>query len=100
MNIEGQKLHGTFLKRINRFLAEVELGSTKVMVHVPNPARLSELLTLGADVLIEYELAKGVVDSKLFSSSNEDALECYEQLYTLLIDLGKPIKGPADKPLR
>jgi DNA-binding sugar fermentation-stimulating protein len=40
-------------RRINRFLAEVMLGSTKTMVHVPNPnSRLSELLTPGADVLI------------------------------------------------
>ena len=37
----------------------------------------------------EYEQAKGIVDSKLFSSSNEGALECYEQLYTLLIDTNK-----------
>ena len=56
MNIEGQKLHGTFLKRINRFLAEVELGSTKIMVHVPNPSRLSELLTPGADVFISRHI--------------------------------------------
>jgi sugar fermentation stimulation protein A len=56
MDIEGQKLHGTFLKRINRFLADVELGSTRIMVHVPNPASLSELLTPGADVLISTRI--------------------------------------------
>lgn len=52
MEIEGQKLHGIFLRRLNRFLAEVDLGYAKTMVHVPNPARLSELLAPGADVLI------------------------------------------------
>lgn len=52
MEIEGQKVYGIFLKRINRFLAEVELGSTRTMVHVPNPAKLSELLVPGANVLL------------------------------------------------
>jgi sugar fermentation stimulation protein A len=52
MEIEGQKLYGRFLRRINRFLAEVELGDSSTLVHVPNPARLSELLVPGADVLI------------------------------------------------
>jgi sugar fermentation stimulation protein A len=52
MEINGPIHYGIFLRRINRFLAEVMLGSTKTMVHVPNPARLSELLTPGADALI------------------------------------------------
>jgi sugar fermentation stimulation protein A len=52
VEIEGQKVYGIFLKRINRFLAEVELGSTRTMVHIPNPAKLSELLVPGANVLL------------------------------------------------
>ena len=52
MEINGPIHYGIFVRRINRFLAEVMLGSTKTMVHVPNPARLSELLTPGADALI------------------------------------------------
>lgn len=52
MEIEGQMVYGVFLKRLNRFLAEVKLGSTRTMVHIPNPAKLSELLVPGANVLL------------------------------------------------
>lgn len=52
MEINGKIFDAKFSKRINRFLAEVKLGCGKTMVHVRNPAKLSELLTSGTEVLI------------------------------------------------
>jgi sugar fermentation stimulation protein A len=36
--------HGFFQKRLNRFLAEVDLNGESVLAHVPNPGRMLELL--------------------------------------------------------
>jgi len=44
---------GKFIKRHNRFLAEVYIDSTKTMCHVKNTGRLKELLTEGAVVYLE-----------------------------------------------
>ncbi|ABR48619.1 sugar fermentation stimulation protein [Alkaliphilus metalliredigens QYMF] len=50
--IEGEKIRGTFQKRVNRFIAEVKVGSQLVVVHVANTGRMKELLTPGAEVLL------------------------------------------------
>lgn len=42
-----------FLKRLNRFVAEVELGNEKLLCHVKNTGRCRELLTEGATVYLE-----------------------------------------------
>lgn len=39
-----------FLNRLNRFIAEVEIGSRKEMVHVKNTGRCKELLLPGSEV--------------------------------------------------
>ena len=39
---------GTFLRRLNRFVAEVEVGGKTERVHVKNTGRLKELLLPGA----------------------------------------------------
>ena len=41
---------GTFLKRPNRFIAEVEINGQKEIVHVKNTGRCRELLIPGCDV--------------------------------------------------
>lgn len=41
-----------FERRLNRFLAEVKLDDDTFRVHVPNPARLQELLVPGRQVLL------------------------------------------------
>jgi hypothetical protein len=47
------------------------LGSTKTMVSVPNPARLSELLTPGADAPFNgYKIIQEVENSQLELISN------------------------------
>ena len=45
-------LSGTFLRRPNRFLAEVLLDGAAVTVHVKNTGRCRELLLPGAEVLL------------------------------------------------
>ena len=45
-----QKAH--FIKRLNRFLVEVELNGQKALAHLRDPGRLKELLLPGAEVLV------------------------------------------------
>lgn len=45
-------VQGVFIKRVNRFSAQVDIDASPCLVHVPNPARLSELLVPGAQVLL------------------------------------------------
>lgn len=49
----GSKVKGRFLRRLNRFLAEVEIGGSIERCHVKNTGRLRELLVPGANVLCE-----------------------------------------------
>jgi len=41
-----------FIKRLNRFVAEVDLGGKKILVHVPNTGRMGELVIPGTGVLM------------------------------------------------
>lgn len=52
MKIEGELIEGRFIKRLNRFEAEVEIEGIKELVHVPNTGRLRELLTEDTVVLV------------------------------------------------
>ncbi len=49
----GNLLKATFLRRENRFRAEVALNGQPVKVHVPNSGRMRELLVPGAAVWIQ-----------------------------------------------
>ena len=53
--------HATFLKRPNRFIAEVEIDGQKEIVHVKNTGRCKELLISGCDVWLT---APGTPDRK------------------------------------
>ena len=53
--------HATFLKRPNRFIAEVEINGQKEIVHVKNTGRCKELLIPGCDVWLT---APGTPDRK------------------------------------
>ena len=44
---------GTFLKRPNRFIAEVDVGGNVEIAHVPNTGRCKELLVEGATVWLK-----------------------------------------------
>lgn len=43
-----------FIRRLNRFSAEVELDGMRELVHVKNTGRLGELLVPGADVCLQH----------------------------------------------
>ena len=49
----GPLLKARFIRRDNRFRAEVELQGQSVQVHVPNSGRMKELLVPGVDVWIQ-----------------------------------------------
>ncbi|MDR5659034.1 DNA/RNA nuclease SfsA [Serpentinicella sp. ANB-PHB4] len=55
MKLEYNMVFGKFVKRINRFIAHVQINSKIEVVHVMNTGRLKELLTLDADVMLSYE---------------------------------------------
>ena len=44
---------GTFIRRINRFVAEVAINGNTEKVHVKNTGRLRELLVPGAEVTLQ-----------------------------------------------
>lgn len=49
----GQIVQGRFIRRMNRFAAEVEMDGRTEPVHVKNTGRLKELLVPGAEVFLE-----------------------------------------------
>jgi len=51
------KLQGTFLKRLNRFVVEVELKGRKEQAYLANPGRLWELLLPGTELILSPALA-------------------------------------------
>ena len=52
--IKGKKTRGKFVKRLNRFLAVVEVNGKEEFVHVPNSGRMEELLVPGREVIVKY----------------------------------------------
>ncbi|WP_374723344.1 DNA/RNA nuclease SfsA [Calidifontibacillus erzurumensis] len=51
----GKIVSGTFIRRVNRFMAEVFVNGTKEVVHIKNTGRLQELLHPNVEVLLEYK---------------------------------------------
>lgn len=49
----GKTVYGRFIKRVNRFIAEVLIDGKKEPVHIKNTGRLKELLLPDAEVLLE-----------------------------------------------
>lgn len=54
VKIHGELYKAKFIKRLNRFLAEIELEGQKYDAHVPNTGRMKELLIKDATVLVRY----------------------------------------------
>lgn len=52
IKIEGELVEARFVKRLNRFVAVVEMKGVQQFAHVPNTGRLKELLTERATVLV------------------------------------------------
>jgi sugar fermentation stimulation protein A len=53
INLNPKILKGFFLKRLNRFLAQIELEGNLVLAHVPNPGRMYELLEPRKEVYLK-----------------------------------------------
>ncbi|MDR6226269.1 DNA/RNA nuclease SfsA [Desmospora profundinema] len=51
--IPGEKVAATFIRRPNRFQAEVEIDGEREIVHVPNTGRMDEMLHPGTPVVLE-----------------------------------------------
>lgn len=47
-------VHGSFEKKLNRFIAEVYVNGIKEQVHIKNTGRLTNLLQPGVEVLLEF----------------------------------------------
>ena len=52
MKLPDNLIEGVFVRRLNRFVAEVEVAGQPTLAHVPNSGRLRELLSPGAPVLL------------------------------------------------
>ncbi|HHW01591.1 MAG TPA: DNA/RNA nuclease SfsA [Thermoanaerobacterales bacterium] len=52
MIIQGKKVEAVFEKRLNRFVAMVNLEGKSIKAHVPNSGRLAELLNPGAMIVL------------------------------------------------
>lgn len=58
MKIINRIIKGSFVKRLNRFVAIVELEGREELVHVPNTGRCREIFIPGATVLVELRESK------------------------------------------
>ena len=52
VSIQGSLMEGRFIKRINRFLAEIEIDGKSYHAHVPNTGRMKEFLQPGARIIV------------------------------------------------
>ena len=84
MKITGELLKGVFLKRLNRFVAEVEVNNEKHLAHVADPGRMTELLVPKTEVL----LRKITLNEK--RKTNWDMLEVYTPTGLVSVDSRLP----------
>jgi len=56
IKIEGRVIKGIFSGRLNRFLALVKVKNEILPSFLPNPGRMKEILTPGADVILREVL--------------------------------------------
>lgn len=59
VRIQNSTKYGKFIKRLNRFVAKVEVAGEEVLAHVPNSGRMKELLFPGNRVVIEDQAREG-----------------------------------------
>ncbi|MEX2722004.1 MAG: DNA/RNA nuclease SfsA [Candidatus Wukongarchaeota archaeon] len=53
MKIEGNLVQGVFKKRLNRFLAVVNIDGSETSCFLPNPGRMHELLVPGTEMILK-----------------------------------------------
>jgi sugar fermentation stimulation protein A len=59
LKLDSPLQEGTFLERINRFAAWVEVNGSPALVHVPNSGRMKELFQRGNRVLLTLKAKPG-----------------------------------------
>ena len=74
-------LKGIFKKRLNKYLAEIEVNGKTVLAHVHDPGRLNELLFDGNKVLLKYE-------AKPHRKTDYDVIAAYKNNQYVLIHSG------------
>lgn len=72
MRIDAPIAEGAFLKRLNRFLALVEVENEEVLAHVHDPGRLKDLLIPGARVYLRR--GRGKYRYYLYAVEAEDGV--------------------------
>lgn len=76
---EKRPVVGLFIKRINRFIVEVQINDKIHRVHVPNTGRMKELLVQGAKVLLKYHPASHKkTEYTLICVYKDDILVCID----------------------
>ncbi len=81
--IEGVKIEGFFVERVNRFIAKVLVKDNIELVHVANTGRMRELLIPGARVLLRYV-------QEPHRKTNYDLLMVYKEDMLISIDSKLP----------
>ena len=66
------KFPGIFLKRLNRFVIEVELGGRIEQAYLANPGRLWELLLPGTEILLSPAPANGKLPYTVMACRKDD----------------------------
>lgn len=84
MKITGELYKGLFLKRLNRFVAEVEINKEKHLVHVADPGRMKELLVPKIEVLLRK------IDLNEKRKTNWDMLGVYTPTGLVSVDSRLP----------
>ena len=57
VEITGPLIKGSFIERPNRFITIVKVGNKSVKSHLPDPGRLSEILTPGRELYLRKAIA-------------------------------------------
>jgi sugar fermentation stimulation protein A len=102
----GNIIHGTFVSRPNRFIANVTVNGSDIQCHVKNTGRCRELLIPGADVILceaegqnrktEYDLVSvyknGVLINMDSQAPNKIAAEYIPSLMPDLLELKPEVR--------
>jgi len=75
LKLQGKLKVGRFLRRLNRFMVEVEFQGSKVLAHLPNSGRLVTVLVPDATAILkEKRSARRLSDYDLFAVENSGVL--------------------------
>lgn len=93
----AQIVRGTFLRRPNRFIAQVKIGGKEHTVHVKNTGRCRELLLPDTEVVLEYHPDAKVLGRKTQYSLVAVYKDRGESLPKLLINMDSQAPNQAAK---